>query len=101
MFGLSSQSKHNNTDFSIIKYTFKISVNGPGGGGSCLFIPVLGRQRQADVCEFEVNLVYTLNNRTVRDTQRNHVLEINGKKMFPATIGNSTHKERVGVTTDL
>ena len=34
-------------------------------------IPALQRQRQADLCEFEVSLVYRVSSRTARDTQRN------------------------------
>jgi hypothetical protein len=36
-------------------------------------IPVLGRQRQADLYEFEASLVYRVSSRTARGTQRNHV----------------------------
>ena len=39
-------------------------------------IPVLGRQRQADLCEFKASLVYRASSRIVRDaTQRNPVLK--------------------------
>ena len=39
-------------------------------------IPALGRQRQGDLCEFEVSLVYTASSRTARAvTQRNPVLK--------------------------
>ena len=33
-----------------------------------LKIPALGKQRQEDVCEFEVNLVYIGSSRTIRIT---------------------------------
>jgi len=36
-------------------------------------IPVLGRQRQADLCKFNVSLVYRLSSRTARATQMNPV----------------------------
>ena len=36
-------------------------------------IPVLRRQRQVDLCEFEANLVYSTSSMTVRATQRNPV----------------------------
>jgi hypothetical protein len=36
-------------------------------------IPALGRQRQADLCEFEASLVYRVSSRTARDIQRNPV----------------------------
>jgi hypothetical protein len=32
------------------------------------FIPVLGKQRQADLCEFKASLVYRVSSRTVRIT---------------------------------
>ena len=34
-------------------------------------IPTLRRQRQVDLCEFEVSLVYKASSRTARATQRN------------------------------
>ena len=36
-------------------------------------IPALGRQRQADLCEFKASLVYSVSSRTARATQRNPV----------------------------
>jgi hypothetical protein len=33
-----------------------------------------GRQRQMDLCEFEDNVVSRVSSRTVRATQRNHVM---------------------------
>jgi len=36
-------------------------------------IPALGRQRQADLCEFEASLVYKVSAKTVRATQKNPV----------------------------
>ena len=36
-------------------------------------IPALGRQRQADLCEFKDSLVYRVSSRTAKDTQRNPV----------------------------
>ena len=38
-------------------------------------IAALGKQRQADLCEFESNLVYKVSSRTARATQRNPVQE--------------------------
>ena len=40
-----------------------------------LLIPVLGRQRQVDICEFEVkvSLIYKESSRTAKATQRNLV----------------------------
>jgi hypothetical protein len=37
-------------------------------------IPALGRQRQADLCEFETNLVYKVNSWIAMATQRISVL---------------------------
>jgi hypothetical protein len=34
-----------------------------------LLIPAFRRQRQVDLCEFEVSLVYTVSSRTARATQ--------------------------------
>jgi len=36
-------------------------------------IPVLGRQRQVDLCEFEASLLYRMSSKTARTTQRNPV----------------------------
>ena len=36
-------------------------------------IPSLRRQRQADLCEFKVNLFYRVNSRLAKATQRNPV----------------------------
>jgi hypothetical protein len=38
-------------------------------------IPVLGRQKQADLFEFEANMVYRVSSRTSRTIQRNLVSE--------------------------
>jgi hypothetical protein len=35
-----------------------LSLQGARHGSTCLFIPELGKQRQADLCEFKANLVY-------------------------------------------
>jgi hypothetical protein len=35
--------------------------------------PALGRQRQAELCEFEASLVYTVSSRTPKAAQRNLV----------------------------
>jgi hypothetical protein len=47
-----------------------------GGGGAHLEILVLGRQRRADLGEFEASLVYRVCSRTARATQRNPVSKI-------------------------
>jgi hypothetical protein len=40
-----------------------------------LLIPAFGRQKQADICEFEASLIYRASSGTARATQRNHVLK--------------------------
>ena len=37
------------------------------GCGGPLLIPVLGRQRQGDLCEFKDSLVYRVSSRTAKD----------------------------------
>ena len=39
--------------------------------------PALGKQRQAELCEFKASLVYRASSRTAGTTQRNPVSEIN------------------------
>ena len=41
-------------------------------------IPILGRQKQADLCEFKVSLVYRVSSRTARATQKKPCLEKEG-----------------------
>jgi hypothetical protein len=43
-------------------------------------IPVLGRQRQADFCEFRVSLVYKASTRTCSITQKDPVLKNKAKQ---------------------
>ena len=55
-----------------------------------LLIPALGRQRQADLCEFKASLVYEASSRTARPvSQRNPVSKSKGEKkstqICPAT----------------
>jgi hypothetical protein len=49
--------------------------------GCTLLIPALGRQRQAEFCEFKASLVYRVSSRTARATQRDLVL--NKQKQKP------------------
>jgi hypothetical protein len=53
-------------------------------------VPALGRQRQADLCEFETSLVYIVSSRTARATQGIPVLkkqkQKQNKKLPPRTI---------------
>ena len=49
-------------------------------------IPVFGKQRQADFCEFKASLVYKANSRTARTvTQRNPVLKTTKTKQNKPT----------------
>jgi hypothetical protein len=48
-------------------------------------ISALGRQRQADLCEFEASLDYSVSSRTARGMQRNPVLK---KKQNKQTKNN-------------
>ena len=43
-------------------------------------VPALKRQRQADLYEFKVNLVYRMSSRRARATQRNPVAKNQKKK---------------------
>lgn len=45
-----------------------------------LFIPVLGRQKQAELCEFEATLIYTVSSSTTRARQRNSALKNKTRK---------------------
>jgi hypothetical protein len=40
-------------------------------------VPALGRQRQVDLCEFEVSLVYRVSSRIVKAKRRDPVLKTN------------------------
>jgi hypothetical protein len=53
-------------------------------------IPVLKRQRQADLCEFKASLVYRVNFRTARATQRNPVSTKQNKTKQNKTKQNKT-----------
>ena len=44
------------------------------------FIPALGRQRQANLCEIKASLVYRVSSRTSRTTQRNPVSKQTNKQ---------------------
>ncbi|XP_040609944.1 dol-P-Man:Man(7)GlcNAc(2)-PP-Dol alpha-1,6-mannosyltransferase isoform X2 [Mesocricetus auratus] len=51
-----------------------------GGFWHTPLIPALGRQRQADLCEFEGSLVYGVSSKTAKATQRNPVSKNQKKK---------------------
>ena len=53
-------------------------------------IPTFGRQRQADLSEFEASLVYRVSSRTSRATQRNPV----SKKTRKKKTANKENKEK-------
>jgi hypothetical protein len=50
-------------------------------------IPALGRQKQAELCEFEASLAYRASSRTAKATYRNPVLkkqkQIKNQQRFP------------------
>ena len=50
-------------------------------------IPALGRQRQADISDFEASLVYTLSSRTARTKQRDPVSKIKTKNYIYLWVG--------------
>jgi hypothetical protein len=43
-------------------------------------LSALGRQRQADLCEFEASLVYRVTSKTARGTQRSNISKQNKTK---------------------
>jgi hypothetical protein len=49
--------------------------------------PELGKQRQEDLCEFEASLIYTVNPRTARTTQRNPVSNNNNTECHRVWAG--------------
>jgi hypothetical protein len=51
-----------------------------------LLIPALERQRQVDLCEFQVNLVYRMRFRPAAATQRDPVLRKPKPKPNPKSI---------------
>jgi hypothetical protein len=55
------------------------------------FIPALGRQRQADLCEFDASLVYKVSFRTARATQRNPVYKNQKNQSNKQTKKNHTN----------
>ena len=51
-----------------------------------LFNPSTPLQKQADLCEFKTNLVYRVNSRTAKATQRNPVLKNQNKNKNCASM---------------
>jgi hypothetical protein len=45
------------------------------GGGACLSIPVLRRQKQADLCESEATVAYIVSFRPTRAIERPYLKE--------------------------
>jgi hypothetical protein len=61
---------------ALVMHAFNLSTIEAEAGLSLNYtplIPALGRQREMDFGEFEVSLVYRVNSRTARVTQRNSV----------------------------
>ena len=61
-------------------------------------IPVLGRQKQADLCEFKASLVYRVSSRTVKATQRSPVLKNKTKQTNKQK--NQTKQMKTSTTTN-
>ena len=57
----------------LLQYYTVSSENIYKSGSGTSSIPALGRQRQADLSEFEASLVYRVNSRTVRAAQKNPI----------------------------
>jgi hypothetical protein len=55
---------------------------------------VLGKQRQADLCEFEASLVYRVSSRTARATLRNPISNKTRKNKTKQTK-QKTNKKRI------
>jgi hypothetical protein len=49
-------------------------------------LPVLGRQRQEDLCEFEASLVYIMSSRTARAIWRDPISKEKKKRKKKETI---------------
>jgi hypothetical protein len=62
-------------------------------------ISALGRQRQVDLCEFKASLVYRMNSRTARATQRNPVSK--NKTKQNKTKQNKTKQNKMSVLPHL
>jgi hypothetical protein len=59
-----------------------------------LLISAFRRQRQAELCEFKVNLVYKMSSRTARATKRNPVLKKKNKNKKRERERKRTEKEK-------
>ena len=56
-------------------------------------MPLIGRQRQVGLCEFETSLVYRMSSRTARDTQRSPVSKKQNKKFKTCVPGDEESNE--------
>jgi cell fate regulator YaaT (PSP1 superfamily) len=56
-------------------------------------IQTLGRQRQADTCEFKANLVYIVSSKTARDTKNKQTNKQTTKNL--PSLKNKTDKEKL------
>jgi hypothetical protein len=57
-----------------------LEIGSDSGGGSMPLISALGKERQADLCEFEASLVCRVSSRTARVTERNTVSKTKTKQ---------------------
>jgi hypothetical protein len=55
-----------------------------------LLNPVIGRQRQVDLFEFETSMVYRMSSRTARVAQRNPVSQNQNKQILQKIINNKS-----------
>ena len=58
-----------------------------GGPWHIPLIPALGKQRQADFCEFKGTLAYRVSSNTANDTQRNPVSKKSKKFKSKSSLG--------------
>jgi hypothetical protein len=60
-------------------------------------IPALRRQRQVNLCEFKVSLVYRVSSRTARATQRDSALKNKTNEPTNKSINQSIKKKTIHV----
>ena len=58
---------------AVIGVFLKVKTKIQAGCGSAPIVPALGRQRQADLCEFQASLVYIMSSGTAKTIERDPV----------------------------